>query len=77
MGLGLRVQGLWFRDIIITVELDLLQELFPGLAIEVGQDLRLFAAVERMWHIYDSQGQIVALAVSLQSLNGFQLFPLR
>ena len=35
------------------------------------------AAVERNWHIQDSQGQILALAFSLKSLKRSKFFPLR
>ena len=34
-------------------------------------------AAERIWHIYDSQGQILALALRYKSLKCFKLFPLR
>ena len=35
------------------------------------------AAVERIWHIWDSQGQILALAFRQKSFKRFKLFPLR
>ena len=35
------------------------------------------AAVELIWHILDSQGQILALAFRGKSLNTLDLFPVR
>ena len=35
------------------------------------------AAVERMWHIQDSQGQILALPFRFKSVKPFKVFPLR
>ena len=34
-------------------------------------------ALETIWHIQDSQGQILALVVRKQALKCFRLFPLR
>ena len=34
-------------------------------------------AVEKIWHTYDSQGQILALAFMYRSLKPFKMFPLR
>ena len=36
-----------------------------------------YPAVERMWHLQDSQGQIMALAFTQTPLKPFKLFPLR
>jgi len=35
------------------------------------------SAVERMWHIYDSQGQILALSLRYKSSFSFKIFLLR
>ena len=37
----------------------------------------LTSAVERIWHIQDSQGQILALALRLKSLKLYKVFPFR
>ena len=39
--------------------------------------LSLVTAVERIWHIYDSQSQILALALGGTPLKPMKLFPLR
>ena len=35
------------------------------------------ATVERIWHVYDSQGQILALALRQKSFKVLEMYPLR
>ena len=50
-----------------------------SLALEPTHSLRANAgtAVERIWHIHHSQGQMLALAFRQKSLTPWKLFPLR
>ena len=41
-----------------------------------SEPLYMPSAFERTWHIYDSQGQILALAFRCKSLKPFTVFPL-
>ena len=37
---------------------------------------RRVTAAQRIWHMYNSQGQILAVAFRYKALNYFMLFPL-
>ena len=65
---------------VIFIKKSYFQEIFAKMKSDpqlVASSVPRLTNVERIWHIYDSQGQIMALAFSKKILNPSKLNPLR